>query len=132
MTPRAAARRSSEPFVERELTWAQQRVVTEQVARAREALLREFKAWGVSSGSDSQADAVLREVLAARPAAAPVIEHEAVDETDPLEPDAPGSGRLLAPVRPCAAHAHTLVVRPGQRESGRGAGRAAGGGESGG
>jgi hypothetical protein len=48
---------------ERELTWAQKRVVTEQVARAREALLREFKNWGVSSGSDSQADAVLRQVL---------------------------------------------------------------------
>ena len=49
---------------ERELTWAQKRVVTEQVARAREALLREFKNWGVSSGSDSQADAVMRQVLA--------------------------------------------------------------------
>lgn len=49
---------------ERELEWAQKRVVTEQVARAREALLREFKNWGVSSGSDLQADAVLRQVLA--------------------------------------------------------------------
>ena len=49
---------------ERELEWAQKRVVTEQVARAREALLREFKNWGVSSGSDAQADAVLRQVLA--------------------------------------------------------------------
>jgi uncharacterized membrane protein len=48
---------------ERELEWAQKRVVTEQVARAREALLREFKSWGVSSGSDLQADAVLRQVL---------------------------------------------------------------------
>jgi uncharacterized membrane protein len=52
---------------ERELEWAQKRVVTEQVARAREALLREFKSWGVSSGSDSQADAVLRQVLAPGP-----------------------------------------------------------------
>jgi uncharacterized membrane protein len=52
---------------ERELEWAQKRVVTEQVARAREALLREFKSWGVSSGSDSQADAVLRQVLASGP-----------------------------------------------------------------
>jgi uncharacterized membrane protein len=48
---------------ERELEWAQKRVVTEQVARAREALLREFKNWGVSTGSDGQADAVLRRVL---------------------------------------------------------------------
>jgi len=52
---------------ERELEWAQKRVVTEQVARAREALLREFKSWGVSSGSDSQADAVLRQVHAPGP-----------------------------------------------------------------
>ena len=58
---------------ERELDWAQKRVVTEQVARAREALLREFKSWGVSSGSDAQADAVLRRVLAT-PAGA--ITHE--------------------------------------------------------
>lgn len=52
---------------QRELEWAQKRVVTEQVARAREALLREFKNWGVSSGSDMQADAVLRQVFAANP-----------------------------------------------------------------
>jgi uncharacterized membrane protein len=48
---------------QRELEWAQARVVSEQIARAREALLREFKTWGVSSGSDAQADAVLRQVL---------------------------------------------------------------------
>ncbi len=29
--------------------------------------MREFKAWGVSSGSDSQADAVLRQVFASQP-----------------------------------------------------------------
>lgn len=52
----------------RELEWAQKRVVTEQVARAREALLREFKNWGVSTGSDMQADAVLRQVLVSDPA----------------------------------------------------------------
>ncbi len=34
---------------ERELLWAQKRVVTEQIARAREAVLREVKNWGVSS-----------------------------------------------------------------------------------
>jgi hypothetical protein len=51
----------------RELEWAQARVVSEQIARAREALMREFKTWGVSSGSDSQADAVLRQVLASEP-----------------------------------------------------------------
>jgi uncharacterized membrane protein len=54
---------------ERELAWAQKRVVTEQVARAREALLREFKNWGVSTGSDLQADAVLRQVLTSTPGA---------------------------------------------------------------
>lgn len=53
---------------ERELEWAQKRVVTEQVARAREALLREFKNWGVSSGSDAQADAMLRRIFASQPA----------------------------------------------------------------
>ena len=43
-----------------ELVWAQKRVVTEQVARAREALMREFKSWGVSSGSP---DEVLDQIL---------------------------------------------------------------------
>ncbi len=70
---------------QRELTWAQRRVVTEQVARAREALLREFKAWGVSTGSDSQADAVLREVLAVSPGVGPVTGHEVVEATEPLD-----------------------------------------------
>ena len=70
---------------ERELTWAQKRVVTEQVARAREALLREFKNWGVSSGSDLQADAVLRQVLNAPPPG-PVIRAEVKETVDPLEP----------------------------------------------
>lgn len=68
---------------ERELEWAQARVVSEQIARAREALLREFKSWGVSSGSDSQADAVLRQVLGVS-APGPVITSEAHDVTDPL------------------------------------------------
>lgn len=71
---------------ERELEWAQKRVVTEQVARAREALLREFKNWGVSSGSDSQADAVLRQVLGSQPTGAPVITAEVRAQVDPLEP----------------------------------------------
>ena len=70
---------------ERELEWAQKRVVTEQVARAREALLREFKNWGVSSGSDSQADAVLRQVLASQPGGS-VITAEVREQVDPLEP----------------------------------------------
>jgi len=65
---------------ERELEWAQKRVVTEQVARAREALLREFKSWGVSSGSDAQADAVLRQVLVPP---ADAIRREATDTQDP-------------------------------------------------
>jgi hypothetical protein len=67
---------------ERELQWAQARVVSEQVARAREALMREFKNWGVSSGSDAQADAVLRQVLAAEPADA--ISREMRESADPL------------------------------------------------
>ncbi len=65
---------------ERELEWAQKRVVTEQVARAREALLREFKNWGVSSGSDAQADAVLRQVLVP---SADSISRERTDAQDP-------------------------------------------------
>lgn len=72
---------------ERELQWAQKRVVSEQVARAREALLREFKSWGVSSGSDSQADAVLRQVLGTSAAAqAGVITAEVRDRVDPRDP----------------------------------------------
>lgn len=68
---------------ERELEWAQKRVVTEQVARAREALLREFKNWGVSSGSDAQADAVLRQILSTPGDA---IIREEKDQQDPLLP----------------------------------------------
>ena len=83
----------------RELEWAQARVVTEQLARAREALLREFKSWGVSSGSDAQADAVLRQMFAstqapgaglvpgAEPDQGPVFSHEVVEPTDPLLAD---------------------------------------------
>jgi len=70
---------------ERELEWAQTRVVSEQIARAREALLREFKTWGVSSGSDLQADAVLRQVLGAS-SASQSISGESREATDPLLP----------------------------------------------
>jgi uncharacterized membrane protein len=52
---------------ERELVWAQKRVVSEQVARAREAVKREVKSWGVSGGGDP--DAMVEQILAA--AAAP-------------------------------------------------------------
>ncbi len=69
---------------ERELEWAQRRVVTEQVARAREALMREFKNWGVSSGNDMQADAVIRQLFASQPAGG--ITREVRERTDPLEP----------------------------------------------
>ena len=51
----------------RELKWAQDRVVTEQVARAKEALLREMKSWGVSGGGDASADAVLAQLLGRPP-----------------------------------------------------------------
>ncbi len=71
---------------ERELTWAQKRVVSEQVARAREALMREFKNWGVSSGNEMQADAVLRQVFGAPPPGAITKE---VPEVMP--PSLPGS-----------------------------------------
>jgi hypothetical protein len=71
---------------ERELTWAQKRVVTEQVARAREALMREFKNWGVSSGSEMQADAVLRQLFASTPPGA--ISAERKEITPPSVPGA--------------------------------------------
>lgn len=51
---------------ERELVWAEKRVVTEQVARAREAVMREVKSWNVSSGGDS-ADEILQRILASAP-----------------------------------------------------------------
>jgi uncharacterized membrane protein len=48
---------------DRELQWAQRRVVSEQVARAREALMREMKAWGVSGGSDVLAESLVTGAL---------------------------------------------------------------------
>lgn len=77
---------------ERELEWAQARVVTEQIARAREALLREFKTWGVSSGSDGQADAVLRQVLEATAGDGTPIHAEVHEQVDPLVAEASPSG----------------------------------------
>ena len=57
---------------ERELEWAQRRVVTEQVARAKEALLREMKSWNVSGAPvDLSADAIVDQLLG-RPDAEPV------------------------------------------------------------
>jgi uncharacterized membrane protein len=47
----------------RELKWAQDRVVSEQVARAKEALLREMKTWGVSSGSDGAVEDIFGQFL---------------------------------------------------------------------
>ncbi|MDO8309402.1 MAG: alpha/beta-hydrolase family protein [Actinomycetota bacterium] len=70
---------------QRELEWAQARVVTEQIARAKDALMREFKTWGVSSGSDLQADAVLRQVLASSSAGGG-IKAEVREQVDPLDP----------------------------------------------
>jgi hypothetical protein len=69
---------------ERELVWAQKRVVSEQVARAREAVLREVKSWGLSGGGDP--DAMVGQILAS--AAAPsgkVYTKESVDKVDPLD-----------------------------------------------
>jgi len=52
---------------ERELVWAQKRVVTEQVARAREAVMREIKTWNVNGSGSDNADEMLRRVLASAP-----------------------------------------------------------------
>jgi len=52
---------------ERELVWAQKRVVTEQVARAREAVMREIKTWNVNGSGSDNADDLLRRVLASAP-----------------------------------------------------------------
>ena len=69
---------------ERELVWAQKRVVSEQVARAREAVLREVKSWGISGGGDP--DAIVGEILSAAAAPArPVRSQEQVDTVDPLD-----------------------------------------------
>lgn len=57
---------------ERELQWAQRRVVSEQVARAREALMREMKAWGVSGGSEAMAQALVTQAMVTDAASAAV------------------------------------------------------------
>jgi uncharacterized membrane protein len=69
---------------ERELVWAQKRVVSEQVARARESVMREVKSWGLSGGGDP--DAIVGQILAT--ATAPkgqVFTKESVDKSDPLD-----------------------------------------------
>jgi hypothetical protein len=54
---------------DRELKWAEKRVVAEQLARARESVLRELKTWGISGSADSdaaakiKADEILRSAL---------------------------------------------------------------------
>ena len=60
---------------DRELQWAQKRVVTEQLARAREAVTREVKSWGVSSGGLTAAD--IQQLIGGAPADA--ITREVVD-----------------------------------------------------
>ena len=54
---------------ERELVWAQKRVVTEQVARAREAVMREVKTWNVNGSGTDNTDELLRRVLESAPSA---------------------------------------------------------------
>jgi hypothetical protein len=69
---------------ERELVWAQKRVVSEQVARARESVMREVKSWGLSGGGDP--DEIVGQILAT--ATAPkgqVFAKESVDKSDPLD-----------------------------------------------
>jgi len=52
---------------ERELVWAEKRVVTEQVARAREAVMREIKTWNVNTGNAENAEDLLKRILASSP-----------------------------------------------------------------
>jgi uncharacterized membrane protein len=69
---------------ERELVWAQKRVVSEQVARAREAVLREVKSWGVSGGGDPEV--MVGQILASASApAAKGASRDTVDKVDPLD-----------------------------------------------
>lgn len=63
-TPEQLARMEA-ALRERELQWAQRRVVTEQVARAKEALLREMKSWGTSEDPSAVSDEVWKELVAA-------------------------------------------------------------------
>ncbi|MBU6245610.1 MAG: alpha/beta-hydrolase family protein [Actinomycetales bacterium] len=49
---------------QRELQWAQRRVVSEQVARAREAVVREMRTWGVSGSADAPGSLDLNRLLA--------------------------------------------------------------------
>jgi uncharacterized membrane protein len=67
---------------ERELQWAQRRVVSEQLSRARESVTREMRNWGVSSGSDP--DLTLHRLLR---------EQQATEAT-PLTRTAPPSTKL--------------------------------------
>ena len=62
----------------RELQWAQRRVVTEQVARAKEALIREMKTWGTSNDSESMSDEVWAEFVGSAQAGASSGESPAV------------------------------------------------------
>ena len=48
----------------RELKWAQRRVVTEQVARAKEVLTREMKSWIPTDDSDISSDDIWKQLVA--------------------------------------------------------------------
>jgi uncharacterized membrane protein len=48
----------------RELKWAQRRVVTEQVARAKEALTREMKSWIPTDDSNMSSDDIWKQLVA--------------------------------------------------------------------
>ena len=56
--------RMEEALRSRELQWAQRRVVTEQVARAKEALKREMKSWNVSGSPDNANEDLWKELVA--------------------------------------------------------------------
>ena len=62
----------------RELQWAQRRVVTEQVARAKEALKREMKSWNVSGGQEPVGEDIWKELVAS--AQAEILAEDAVNK----------------------------------------------------
>ena len=92
----------------RELKWAQDRVVSEQVARAKEALLREMKNWGVSSGAGGSADSLLSSLLGEAMPAEPAPVKKAPVKTSPAK-KAPAK---KAPVKKTAAKKAPAKKKP--------------------
>lgn len=91
----------------RELKWAQDRVVSEQVARAKEALLREMKNWGVSSGSGGAPESILSVMLGeAFPVEPPPAKKASVKRAAPARKSPPvktSTAKKAAPVKKSTA-----------------------------